>query len=89
MLHNIPEGVITFLTSSNDLKVVLKVKKEVYSSINVEKLFVEAMKITPKFNFAYKSEAIWITLLKATLDKNYIFYLEELLELIYNLKFKV
>ena len=47
------------------------------------------MKITPKFNFAYKSEAIWITLLKATLDKNYIFYLEELLELIYNLKFKV
>ena len=79
---------IKVITNDN-LKVVLKVKKEVYSSISVEKLFVEAMKITPKFNFAYKSEAIWITLLKATLDKNYIFYLEELLELIYNLKFKV
>ena len=79
---------IKVITNDN-LKVVLKVKKEVYSSISVEKLFVEAMRITPKFNFAYKSEAIWITLLKATLDKNYIFYLEELLELIYNLKFKV
>ena len=45
------------------------------------------MNITTKFNFTYKNDNILITLLKATLDKNYLYYLEELLEIIYNLKF--
>ena len=46
-------------------------------------------KITTKFNFSYKAGSILVTLLKATLEKDYIYYLEELLEVIYNLKFQV
>ena len=72
---------------NDNLKVVLKLNKEVYNNINIEKLFIEANRITTKFNFTYKNNNIIITLLKAILEKNYIFYLEELLELIYKLKF--
>ena len=77
------------LNENDNLKCVLKLKKEIFSNINVEKLFVEAIKISTKFNFSYKNETIIITLLKATLDKNYIYYLESLLELIYSMKFGV
>ena len=45
------------------------------------------MKITTKFNFSYKNNNVFITLLKASLEKNYIYYLESLLELFYSLKF--
>ena len=75
------------ITENDNLKTVLKIKKEVYENISVEKLFVESTKITTKFNFNLKNNTIIITLLKATLEKNYIYYLEELLELIYSLKF--
>lgn len=75
------------LNENDNLKCILKLKKEVYSNINIEKLFVESTKITTKFNFAYKNNDIIITLLKANLEKNYIFYLEKLLELIYSMKF--
>ena len=74
---------------NDNLKVVLKLKKEVFESLSVEKLFYESTKITTKFNFQYKNGSILITLLKASLDKNYILYIEELLEVIYNMKFKV
>ena len=75
------------ITENDNLKVVIKIKKEVYEGINVEKLFVESNRITTKFNFSYKNNTIIITLLKATLEKNYIYYLESLLELIYSMKF--
>jgi len=75
------------ITENDNLKTVLKIKKEVYETINVEKLFVESTKITTKFNFSYKNNTIIITLLKASLEKNYIYYLESLLELIYQMKF--
>ena len=77
------------INENDNLKVSLKLKEEIYKSINVEKLFVESTKITTKFNFSYKANSIYITLLKASLEKNYIYYIEEILELIYNLKFKV
>ena len=77
------------INENDNLKTVLKLKKEVFENINVEKLFVETNKITTKFNFVYKNGNIIITLLKASLDKNYLFYIEELLELIYSMKFKV
>ena len=75
------------LNENDNLKCVLKLKKETFSNINIEKLFVESTKISTKFNFSYKNDTIIITLLKATLDKNYIYYLESLLELIYSMKF--
>ena len=77
------------LVENDNLKSVLKISKEVYESINVEKLFVESQKISTKFNFSLKNNAINITLLKANLEKNYIYYLESLLELIYSMKFNV
>lgn len=76
------------LLENDNLKAVLKLKKEVFEDINIEELFVESTKITTKFNFQYKGGSILITLLKATLEKNYIYYLEDLLEVIYNMKFK-
>ncbi len=75
------------ILENDNLKTVIKISKEVYNSINIEKLFVEANRITTKFNFSYKNNNIIITLLKASLEKNYIYYLEELLELIYSMKF--
>ncbi len=75
------------MTENDNLKSIIKLKKEIFSNINVEKLFVETTKISTKFNFSYKNETIIITLLKATLEKNYIYYLESLLELIYSMKF--
>ncbi len=75
------------ITENDNLKVVLKMKKEIYESISIEKLFVEATRITTKFNFTYKNNTIIITLLKASLEKNYIYYLESLLEVIYSMKF--
>ncbi len=77
------------VTLNDSLKFVLKLKKEVYETINVEELFSQSIKISNKFNFQYKNNNILITLFKASLDKNYIYYLEEILEVIYNLKFKV
>ena len=73
---------------NDNLKIVLKLKKEVFETISVEKLFYESTKITTKFNFQYKNGSILITLLKASLDKNYLLYIEELLEVIYGMKFK-
>ena len=75
------------LTKNDNVKSVLELDKNVYNGINVEKLFVESNKITTKFNFTYKNNRIIIMLLKATLEANYIYYLERLLELIYNMKF--
>lgn len=77
------------IIENDNLKVTFKLKKEIYESLNVEKLFVSATKITTKFNFTLKNNSIFITLLKASLEKDYIYYIEELLELIYYLKFKV
>jgi transcription-repair coupling factor (superfamily II helicase) len=73
---------------NDNLKVVIKLQKEVFENMSIEKLFYESTKITTKFNFQYKNGSILITLLKASLDKNYIYYLEDLLEVIYKLKFQ-
>ena len=77
------------ITENDNLKCVLKIKKENYETLNIESLFLESAKITTKFNFEYKNGSIFITLLKASLEKNYIYYLESLLEIIYKQKFLV
>ena len=74
------------IIENDNLKVTLKLKKEVFNDLKIETLFYEAVKITTKFNFIYKGNAINITLLKASLDKNYIYYLVDLLELIISIK---
>ena len=59
-----------------------------YSKLNIEDLFYEATKISSKLNFSYKNDYILVTLLKASLEKNYIYYLEEFLEKIIDLTYK-
>ena len=73
---------------NDNLKVVLRLKKDVYSFLNIENLFYESTKICNKFNFTYKNDIIYITLLKATLGDKYIIYIETLLETIYNMMYK-
>ena len=75
------------IVENDNLKCTIKINKEVFNTLNVESLFYESTKITTKFNFAYKSSTLFITLLKANLERNYIYYIEELLEAIYKQKF--
>ncbi len=77
------------VVTNDNLKIILKIKNDVYKDLNVENLFYESTKISGKFNFQYKNNSILITLLKASLDKNYIYYIEQLLEVIDNIKIKV
>lgn len=77
------------ILENDNLKIILKLNETTYKDINIETLFIKSMEVTTKFNFTYKNNTILITLFKATLDKHYLFYIEKLLELIYNLKFKV
>lgn len=70
------------ITENDNLKISLKISKKTLSNLNIEKLFVGSTKISTKFNFLYKNESVFITLLKATLERNYLYYIEELLELI-------
>ena len=78
---------INGITNKKELNDVLEEIKD--RSLNIESLFLESAKITTKFNFEYKNGSIFITLLKASLEKNYIYYLESLLEIIYKQKFLV
>ena len=77
------------VVTNDNLKIILKIKNDVYKDLNVENLFYESTKINGKFNFQYKNNSILIILLKASLDKNYIYYIEQLLEVIDNMKIKV
>ena len=74
---------------NNNLKIVFRFKPELYESINVEELFVSTTRITTKFNFQYKNKFIYITLLKANLDKHYVYYCVEFLELVRKLQNKL
>lgn len=75
------------IIENDNLKTILKLSKESYQNLNIEELFIKSMNITTKFNFSYKNNNVVITLLKASLEKNYLYYIEEILEVIYNLKF--
>ena len=76
------------IIENSNLKTVIKLNEEMIQNIVIEDLFYDTTKISTKFNFMYKNKSILITLLKASLDKNYIYYIEELLEVISKLKNK-
>lgn len=63
-------------------KFTFKLDEDVYKNLNVEKLFIESTKISTRFNFAYRGNAIHITLSKLNLEKHYIYYIFELLNYI-------
>ena len=76
------------ILENDNKKIVLRLLKSSYKDISIEELFIKTINISGKFNFLYKNDSIYITLLKTTLEKNYLYYIEELLELIYILKSK-
>lgn len=76
------------ISENDNKKIVLRLLKSSYKDISIEELFIKTINISGKFNFLYKNDSIYITLLKTTLEKNYLYYIEELLELIYVLKSK-
>lgn len=76
------------ILENDNKKIVLRLLKSSYKDISIEELFIKTINISGKFNFLYKNDSIYITLLKTTLEKNYLYYIEELLELIYTLKSK-
>lgn len=63
-------------------KFVLKIEEKIYSKLNIENLFIESTKISTRFNFAYRSNAILITLNKINIDTHYIYYIFELVKYI-------
>ena len=60
-------------------KFSIRLDEDVYSKLNIERLFIESTKISTKFNFVYRGSSIIITLNKMGLDKHYIYYLFDLL----------
>jgi len=80
-------GVVIF--ENNNLKITFKLEPSIYSNLKIEDLFTSSMKISTKFNFNYKNNNVFITLLKGNLDEHYISYSIELLELIIKLKKEV
>lgn len=64
------------------LKFSIKLDENVYKHINVEELFIESTRISTKFSFAYRGNAIHITFNKLNNDKHYIYYIFDLLSYI-------
>lgn len=77
------------INENNNLKTTILLNKKTYETLKIETLFIETTKISTKFNFKYSNNIITITLLKTSLEDNYITYLIKLLELIIKLKNEV
>lgn len=60
-------------------KISLRLNKNLYDKLNIEKLFVKATQINTKFNFIYRGNSIFIELNKSNIEKHYVFYVTNLL----------
>ena len=67
------------VVQNDRLKFVIKLDNNIYSKLSVENLFIETTRISTKFNFAYRGDAIFISLLKEQVEKHYINYVLDLL----------
>ena len=67
------------VVQNDRLKFAIKLDNNIYNKLNVEKLFIETTRISTKFNFAYRGDAIFISLLKEQVEKHYINYVLDLL----------
>ena len=67
------------VVQNDRLKFSIKLDNNIYNKLNVENLFIETTRISTKFNFAYRGDAIFISLLKEQVEKHYINYVLELL----------
>ncbi len=67
---------------NDKLKFSIRLDENVYKHLNVEELFIESTRISTKFNFVYRGNAIHITLSKTNNEKHYIYYIYDLLSYI-------
>ena len=67
------------VVQNDRLKFAIKLDNNIYNKLNVENLFIETSRISTKFNFAYRGDAIFISLLKEQVEKHYINYVLDLL----------
>ena len=67
------------VVQNDRLKFAIKLDNNIYNKLNVENLFIETTRISTKFNFAYRGDAIIISLLKEQVEKHYINYVLDLL----------
>lgn len=68
--------------NQNESQITITLSKIISDQINGEKLFLQTYNIHPKFTLKYFLNKISITLPLKDLDKHYIYYLIELLEVI-------
>ena len=75
-------NITNIIQTKNDITIILP--EEESSRVNGEKLFLEVYNIYPKFNLSYKSNRIRINLSTINLPKNYIYYIFDLMSMLYN-----
>lgn len=63
-------------------KISFKLQDSIYNKLSIEELFVKANQINTKFNFAYRNNYIMISFQKLNYEKNYLYYLLDLLKYI-------
>ena len=72
------KGVIEI--NDNNMYIEIVFDKEKSNSIDYGNLFLITSNISNKFKLEYKTDKLYIKLLKNTLSKHYLLYLNELLE---------
>lgn len=74
------------VVEDNNIRITFSIKPSVYNNLDVQELFVRTSGLSTKFNFNYKNNVIFVSLLKGNLDKNYIYYVTSFMEIIFDLK---
>ncbi len=86
MLEKCTESLLKELNIKNIIqlqnKITITVPEEISDQVDGEKLFLQCYNITPKLEISYKSKRIIISLKTDILEKNYIYYIYDLLNLI-------
>ena len=60
----------------------LELNEKIYKNLNVEELFIEALRISTKINFKYQNNNIVISLNKLGIENEYVILLNKLLKYI-------
>ncbi len=88
MLERCTEGLIRTLGIKTIIqmqkKITIVLPEDISNRIDGEKLFLQSYNICPKFEISYKNKEIRISLNTNLINKNYIYYLYELLDTINN-----
>ena len=72
------------INSKTDRYIEIKLSEELSSKIKGDRLLIDVLQLSTKFNINYKRNMIFISLFYKTLDKHYIYYLVKLLKIIEN-----